>query len=104
MSDCESEELHFLMSQTNQSIDEIIKPMVIASYSLVTALAVAGNFAVLLIIYRFPSMRSEHNIRPNLLIGNLALADLLMAIFCIPFSYWPMLLLEYGNTVFSRVN
>ncbi len=76
---------------TNQSISEYVKPIVITVYSLISALAISGNFTVLFVIFRFPVMHSP----PNLLIGNLALADLLMAIFCIPLSYWPMLLLEY---------
>src|SRR5262249_9032754 len=31
----------------------------------------------------------------NCFIGNLALADLLMAALCIPFSYWPVLILQH---------
>uniref|UniRef100_A0A915HF26 G-protein coupled receptors family 1 profile domain-containing protein n=1 Tax=Romanomermis culicivorax TaxID=13658 RepID=A0A915HF26_ROMCU len=64
---------------------------VIFIYTFVSILAVGGNLTVLYLIAKFPLLRSP----TNFLIANLAVADLSMAVFCIPFSYWPLLVLSY---------
>ncbi len=67
------------------------KIVVITVYTLVSLVALVGNSVVMFTILHFRALRSP----TNLLIANLALADILMAVSCIPFSYWPTLILQY---------
>ncbi|KRZ09695.1 Neuropeptide Y receptor [Trichinella zimbabwensis] len=60
-------------------------------YTLITVVAVIGNATVIFIIGHFPRLRTP----TNALIANLALADLLMALLCIPFSFVSTLILQY---------
>lgn len=59
-------------------------------YTLISIVAAVGNLTVVFIIVYFQRMRTP----TNFLILNLAVADLLMAALCIPFSYWPILILQ----------
>ncbi|CAG7822996.1 unnamed protein product, partial [Allacma fusca] len=54
-------------------------------YNTVFIAAVLGNVLVCYVVFSSPRMRTV----TNYLIANLALGDLLMAIFCVPFSYIP---------------
>lgn len=60
-------------------------------YSFISLMAVGGNGIVMFLIVRFQRLRTP----TNFLIANLALADLCQASLCIPFSYWPFLIIEY---------
>lgn len=64
-------------------------------YSMTTLLAIIGNIATIIVFTK--GKRSKTDIRPFLL--NLAFSDLIMAIFCIPFTFTHELL---GTWVFSR--
>lgn len=52
-------------------------------YGLVTLFALAGNGLVCYIVLAYPRMRTV----TNMFIVNLAVGDILMAVFCIPFSF-----------------
>lgn len=58
-------------------------------YSCLSILAIGGNTIVVFIIVYFKRMRTP----TNLLILNLALADLMISIFCMPLSYWSPLII-----------
>lgn len=73
-----------MLSETEQGL-------AITLYGLVAVLAVGGNAIVLYIVIKFQRMRTP----TNLFICNLAVADILMASFCVPFSYWNTLVLQY---------
>ena len=65
-------------------------------YSVTTFLAIVGNSIAIVIFTK--GKRSKTDLRPFLI--NLAVADLIMAIFCIPFTFTYQLL--DSNWVFSR--
>ncbi|XP_045211602.2 QRFP-like peptide receptor [Mercenaria mercenaria] len=65
-------------------------------YSVTTFLAIVGNSIAIVIFTK--GKRSKTDLRPFLI--NLAVADLIMAIFCIPFTFTYQLL--NSNWVFSR--
>ncbi|ODN06090.1 Neuropeptide Y receptor, partial [Orchesella cincta] len=57
-------------------------------YNSVFVTALLGNALVCYVVFSSPRMRTV----TNYLIANLAVGDLLMAVFCVPFSYIPVLL------------
>lgn len=52
-------------------------------YALITAFALAGNGVVCYVVLAYPRMRTVTNV----FIVNLAVGDILMAVFCIPFTF-----------------
>lgn len=72
-------------------LNEVQKGMAIAMYTVIAILSMTGNAGVIFIVYHFKRMRTP----TNFFIVNLAVSDLLMGIMCIPFSYWPNLVLLY---------
>lgn len=67
------------------STDESVSPLMIVEYVLFTIIfivGVVGNILVCLVILKTPSMRSTR----NYLIVNLAIADITVALVCIPFD------------------
>lgn len=54
------------------------------TYTLVMVVCGAGNFLLCCVIVRFRRMRTT----TNLLIGNLALSDFLVAVMCVPFNFY----------------
>ncbi|XP_012269033.1 allatostatin-A receptor-like isoform X2 [Athalia rosae] len=78
--------------QLLQSIVSIAVPLL---FGLIGIVGLVGNFLVVIVVAANPGMRST----TNLLIINLAIADLLFVIFCVPFTatdyvlpFWP-----FGN-------
>lgn len=76
-------------------VHSIVVVVVPLFFGIIGILGLAGNSLVVLVVAANPGMRSTTNI----LIINLAVADLLFVIFCIPFTatdfvlpYWP-----FGN-------
>ena len=69
--------------------------ILIVLYSVTTLLAILGNVTAIVIFTK--GKRSKTDLRPFLI--NLAVADLIMAIFCIPFTFTYSLL---GDWVFSE--
>ncbi|XP_055586754.1 RYamide receptor-like [Uranotaenia lowii] len=81
---------------TNTSVpDAIASPefqtLIFFAYSLIFLIAVIGNLAVFLAVTLLPRMQTV----TNFFIANLALGDMLMAVFCIPFSFVSILILQY---------
>lgn len=65
--------------------------------------ALFGNGVVCFIVYSSPRMRTV----TNYFIVNLAVGDILMSLFCVPFSFFPTLLLQYwpfGSLLCHLVN
>lgn len=69
-------------------LPEQTQAVLIVLYSLTTALSVCGNFVVI-IVFTF-GKRSQSDLRGFLI--NLACADLIMAIFCMPFTFTMIML------------
>lgn len=68
-----------------------LQVIIIAIYGLIICLAIGGNGIVCYVIVTSRRMRTAM----NLFIVNLACGDLLMAVFCIPFSFISNMLLNY---------
>ncbi|CDW53040.1 neuropeptide Y receptor [Trichuris trichiura] len=74
--------------------DSLIADACIAAtviYSLIAVVSVIGNVVIIFIVVSFPRMRTP----TNALLANLAVADTLVALICIPFSFTPALCLQY---------
>lgn len=67
---------------TDDDFDSTIKPVVAICFSLIGITGFIGNTLVIIVVLMNPQMRSTTNI----LIINLAIADLLFVIFCVPFT------------------
>lgn len=70
---------------TNQTDDDFvgtIKPVIAICFSLIGITGFLGNTLVIFVVLLNPQMRST----TNMLIINLAIADLLFVIFCVPFT------------------
>ena len=81
-----------LENQEFQFDESLMRILVCISFSIIGILGFIGNSLVVIVVAFNPNMRSTTNI----LIINLAIADLLFVIFCIPFTatdyvfpYWP---------------
>lgn len=88
---CERLELGF----DHELVESIVVVVVPLFFGMIGILGLIGNSLVVVVVAANPGMRSTTNI----LIINLAVADLLFVIFCIPFTatdfvlpYWP-----FGN-------
>ncbi|EFP01107.1 hypothetical protein CRE_16480 [Caenorhabditis remanei] len=68
-------------------------------YSILCVCCVHGNVLVILFIVYFKRLRTATNI----LILNLAVADLLISVFCIPFSYWQVLIFDDQRWLFGSM-
>ncbi|XP_023290184.1 allatostatin-A receptor isoform X1 [Orussus abietinus] len=78
-----------------QQLQNIVSVVVPVFFGVIGLLGLVGNFLVVIVVAANPNMRST----TNLLIINLAIADLLFVIFCVPFTatdyvmpFWP-----FGN-------
>lgn len=77
----------------DDDIVDTIKPVVTICFSLIGVTGFIGNTLVICVVLPNPQMRST----TNLLIINLAIADLLFTVFCVPFTaidyvtnQWPL--------------
>lgn len=68
-----------------------LKAITISMYSIIIILSVGGNGIVCYIVFRARRMRTVM----NFFIVSLALSDILMAIFCIPFTFLANLVFNY---------
>ncbi|CAH0407350.1 unnamed protein product [Chilo suppressalis] len=72
-------------------------------YSAVFIVALLGNGLVCFVVHRTPQMKTV----TNYFIVNLAVGDIFMTLFCVPFSFVPMLVLRYwpfGEVMCKIVN
>lgn len=76
---------------SSSGIPEYIQMSFIFLYCIVIIIAIGGNCMVIYLIYAYKRM---HTI-PNYFIVNLAISDIIMAVFCIPFTFVANLLLNY---------
>ncbi|KAI3421278.1 hypothetical protein GPALN_014901 [Globodera pallida] len=73
------------------------KLIAILSYSTLSLIAFVGNALILAVFFRFKRLRTP----TNMLIANLAIGDLMVSVFCIPLSYWHVLVFEDQRWVFG---
>lgn len=73
------------------------KLLAIALYSLLSLVAFAGNSLIVAVILHFRRLRTA----TNMLILNLAVADVMISIFCMPLSYWHVLVFEDQRWIFG---
>lgn len=66
------------------SVDRIVAIVVPIIFGLICVVGLVGNSLVVIVVKCNPQMYST----TNLLIINLAIADLLFIIFCVPFTAW----------------
>ncbi|XP_015590920.1 allatostatin-A receptor isoform X2 [Cephus cinctus] len=87
-----SEEFGFEFDEQLQGIVSVVVPLL---FGVIGILGLVGNSLVVVVVAANPGMRST----TNLLIINLAIADLLFVIFCIPFTAtdFVMLFWPFGN-------
>lgn len=69
-------------SMNSSDLDEIVSRVVPAFFGLIGITGLIGNALVILVVVSNPQMRSNTNI----MILNLAIADLCFVIFCVPFT------------------
>lgn len=77
--------------------------LVYGMYTLIFVLALLGNGIVIYVVGTTPRMRTV----TNFFIVNLAVGDILMTLFCVPFSFMSVLVLAYwpfGQTLCHLVN
>lgn len=74
-----------------------VNNFIIIPYLLIFLLSVAGNALVILTLVRHKKMRTV----TNMFLLNLAISDLLLAVFCMPFTLVPMIMERFifGNVV-----
>lgn len=77
--------------QSAPKISTVLQTLFIMMYSCIILIAVGGNGIVCYLVYAYKRMRTV----PNYFIVNLALSDIIMAIFCIPFTFVANLMLNY---------
>ena len=75
---------------TTESEDLVFQISVYFTYILIFITALLGNGFVCYIVYSSARMKTV----TNLFIVNLAVGDILMTLFCVPFSFLPTLILQ----------
>lgn len=81
----------------------LFQTIVYVLYSAVFLVAFIGNGLVCFVVHTSPRMKTV----TNYFIVNLAIGDILMTVFCVPFSFVPVLVLRYwpfGTVMCSVVN
>lgn len=66
---------------------------------MMSIIAICGNFLIVLVIVHFPRLRTATNI----LILNLAIADLMISFLCMPFSYWHVIIFTDQRWIFGSI-
>ena len=61
-----------------------VKAVLAVTYTLMMGICGIGNLLLCYVVYRFRRMRTT----TNLLIGNLALSDFIVAVICVPFNFY----------------
>lgn len=84
-----NDSLHYYANGTN--IEKIVSMMVPVFFGMIGLAGLIGNGLVVLVVAANPNMRST----TNLLIINLAAADLLFVVFCVPFTATDYILPEW---------
>jgi len=82
------------LNQTFIKRDDISATATLVIYSVIFVLAVVGNILVILTLIQNTRMRTVTNV----FLLNLAVSDLLLAVFCMPFTLIPM---QVENFIFG---
>lgn len=83
---------NFSTCENEQLEDSTVFPIVVyIMYTSIFIFALLGNGIVCYIVCSTPRMRTV----TNYFIVNLAVGDILMSLFCVPFSFFPTILLQY---------
>ena len=61
-----------------------VKAVLAVTYTFMMLICGVGNLLLCYVVYRFRRMRTT----TNLLIGNLALSDFIVAVICVPFNFY----------------
>ncbi|KAI1733012.1 7 transmembrane receptor (rhodopsin family) domain-containing protein [Ditylenchus destructor] len=73
------------------------KVIAVLLYSCLSLVAFIGNSLILAVFFYFRRLRTP----TNMLIANLAVADLMISVFCIPLSYWHVIIFEDQRWIFG---
>lgn len=73
------------------------KIVAILLYNLLSIIAFIGNGLIISVIFYYRQLRTP----TNMLIANLAIGDLMISIFCIPLSYWHVIIFEDQQWIFG---
>uniref|UniRef100_A0A1I7XY14 G_PROTEIN_RECEP_F1_2 domain-containing protein n=1 Tax=Steinernema glaseri TaxID=37863 RepID=A0A1I7XY14_9BILA len=73
--------------------------LAICLYSILSIVAIVGNSLIVLMILYFRRLHTPTNV----LILNLAIADLLISLLCMPFSYWHVIIFDDQRWVFGAL-
>ncbi|TMS38602.1 hypothetical protein L596_005292 [Steinernema carpocapsae] len=73
--------------------------LAICLYSILSVIAIVGNSLIVLMIVYFRRLHTPTNV----LILNLAIADLLISLLCMPFSYWHVIIFDDQRWVFGAL-
>ncbi|KAI2798198.1 hypothetical protein BLOT_013316 [Blomia tropicalis] len=84
-----------VVEQTDETINIWIQVLLYVIYAVICVLGVCGNTLVCFVVARNPAMHTVTNV----FIANLALSDILLCIFAVPFT--PLYLLAYKSWVFG---
>lgn len=91
----DDEQMNFNLSscERDEAVDgsPLFQTIVYVMYTSIFVFALLGNGVVCYIVYATPRMKTV----TNFFIVNLAVGDILMSLFCVPFSFFPTLLLQY---------
>ena len=87
------------VDQMEHSIDLNLSFRIIfySIYFLIFVVGITGNVLVCYVVYRQSSMHTP----TNMFIANLALSDILLCLFCVPFT--PLYLLTFKEWIFGRI-
>lgn len=101
--DFEKASFNFSSCDKDQDDSTYFQTTVYIMYTSIFIFALFGNGVVCYIVYSSPRMKTV----TNYFIVNLAVGDILMSLFCVPFSFFPTLLLRYwpfGSLLCHLVN
>ncbi|CAG5120555.1 unnamed protein product, partial [Candidula unifasciata] len=77
--------------RSRKGIPSDVNTYIIIPYAVIFLLSMAGNTLVILTLVRHKKMRTV----TNMFLLNLAVSDLLLALFCMPFTLVPLLMQEF---------
>ena len=91
--------LHYTMDQMEHSIDlnASFRIVFYFIYFLIFVVGITGNVLVCYVVFRQTSMRTV----TNLFIANMGLSDILLCLFCVPFT--PLYLLFFKEWIFGSL-
>uniref|UniRef100_A0A0N5B260 G_PROTEIN_RECEP_F1_2 domain-containing protein n=1 Tax=Strongyloides papillosus TaxID=174720 RepID=A0A0N5B260_STREA len=75
------------------------KVFAVILYTLLSFVAFIGNLMIIIIILYFRKLKNG----TNMLIMNLAIADIMIALICMPFSYWHVIIFEDSKWIFGSL-